>query len=388
MSNFIYKATESVSAGHPDKVADIIAGSLVDAFITKDNKSRCGIEVMVKDNIVVLGGEVYSSAEINYDKAVKSVFDDIIYPESHHLNPENIKVINLIGKQSPEIHQAVDISDTEIGGSDQGFMTGFACDDTETCIPLGTYITRKICEYIAFGEYSGIIGPDAKSQVVIAYRDDRPVAIDSILISSMHQNPFEDMQKLLLDAVFENRVGFDNDIFDEYIKGHPVKLSINPAGEWRIGGSISDCGMCNRKLVVDQYGSASFISGGGLHGKDNSKLDFSANMICRGLAKDIVKNGIAKQARVNLSYSIGVVEPTSFSIELSDNKQYEAELVEYFNKVAPLRPYDIMNFIGYAPKHRFLAQYGFFELNDDDGSDWNFFERPWEFMNYCNSFKR
>ena len=180
-------ATEAVTQGHPDKVADIIAASLVDEFIKGDPKSRCGIEVMVKDNIVVLGGEIYSSAHIDYDRTVRNVFNKIVYPKNHGLCPENIKIINLIGKQSMEIHNAVDISDDEIGAGDQGFFSGYASNETCTFMPLGCYLTKHICDFIINQKLLDI-GPDAKCQAVIEYEGVKPISIKSILVSTMQSD--------------------------------------------------------------------------------------------------------------------------------------------------------------------------------------------------------
>ena len=193
-------AVEQVAVGHPDSVCDVIANSIVDEFVKGDSKSRCGIEVMLKDNIVVLGGEVFSNAVIDYDKIVRSVFEKIIYPENHHLSPDEIKIINLIGKQSMEIHNAVDVSDEIIAGSDQGFMCGYATNETETFMPLGCYITKHICDFIT---KQGVleIGPDAKSQVVIEYNDVKPSKLISILVSTMHQCSLNLVRNYIKEAI-------------------------------------------------------------------------------------------------------------------------------------------------------------------------------------------
>lgn len=330
-------AVEAVTPGHPDKVADIIASALVDAFVSGDPKSRCGIEVMVKDNIVVLGGEIYSSTVVDYDSIVRNVFNEIVYPENHGLSPSNIKIVNLIGKQSMEIHNAVDVSDDVIAGSDQGFMCGYATNETDTYMPLGCYITKHICDFIM---YKTNFGPDAKTQVVIEYDGIKPVRVDSILVSVMHQCSIHEVRAFIEAEIEDNFIGFEKNIYEKYIKG--VKIDVNPAGTWNIGGSVSDCGMCNRKLACDQYSSASRISGGGLHGKDISKMDYSGNMICRYIAKNIVAAGISNTANVDISYSIGVVEPTSLNIELDVNKELEPKLVQWVKDNIGLEPHNII----------------------------------------------
>ena len=332
-------AVEAVTSGHPDKLADQIAACIVDAFVARDKNSRCGIEVMVKDNVVVLGGEVYSNTTIEYDEIVRLVFDIVKYPESHHLTHDDIKIINLIGKQSVEIHNAVDVSEEEIAGSDQGFMCGYATNETPTYMPLGCYITKKICNYITT---KTDFGPDAKTQIVIEYDGNRPVRIDSLLISSMHECDIEELRSTLANAVLKNDIGLEDDIYTTFVIDKNFKIDINPAGEWRMGGPVSDCGMCNRKLACDQYSSASRISGGGLHGKDMSKLDLTGNLMCRYLAKNIVAAGLANTAKVDLSYSIGVVQPTSLNIELDINKELEEKLVKWVYENVSLEPYKMM----------------------------------------------
>ena len=236
-------AVEQIAVGHPDTVCDVIAGSLVDAFVSGDSKSRCGIEVMLKDNIVVLGGEVFSNTVVDYDSIVRSVFKKIVYPENHHLAPDDIKVINLIGKQSMEIHNAVDVSDEIIAGSDQGFMCGYATNETETFMPLGSYITKHICDFIT---KQGVleIGPDAKSQVVIEYDGIVPLKIQSILVSTMHQCSLKLVRNYIKEAIIENKIGLSEEIYHKFID-KDIIIDVNPAGTWNTGGSVSDCGMCN-----------------------------------------------------------------------------------------------------------------------------------------------
>ena len=377
ISNKRTLAVEAVTIGHPDKVCDVIAGALVDAFVTGDKKSRCGIEVMMKDNIVVLGGEVYSSTIVDYDHIVRNVFNKIVYPANHGLSPDNIKIINLIGKQSMEIHNAVDISDEEIGGSDQGWMTGYATNETDTFMPVGCYITKHICDFITKNVSLYEIGPDAKTQVVIDYVDNKAVRLNSVLVSVMHQCDIENVRRYITDAIVNNKIELDRKIYDNFISGKDFVIDVNPAGTWRMGGSVSDCGMCNRKLACDQFSSASRISGGGLHGKDISKMDYSANMICRYIAKNIVAAGISNTATVDISYSIGVVEPTSVSIELDTNREIEPMLVEWVKEHVGLQPIKIMRRFGTdIPRYEVAA------LNGHYGKTYDEMELPENQLNY------
>lgn len=258
--------SEFVSCGHPDKIADTIADSLLDAYLKGDKNTRAGIEVMVKDNTVVLGGEVSSNAVINYDTIVRDVFEDLHFPSNHHLQPENIKIINLIGKQSSEIHNGVDKSDEVIGAGDQGFVVGFASDDTEVYMPLGHFVAKKICQWVSSQRDLGF-GHDTKSQVIIE-RDEinGKNIIKYILVSTMHSEMVDtkDIEKIVKEAIFNNYIGFGTKTFEKYISGkeNEIKVVVNPCGAWHIGGPISDCGVTGRKLVVDQYGGYSNIGGG------------------------------------------------------------------------------------------------------------------------------
>ena len=381
-------AVEQVALGHPDTVCDVIADAIVDAFVSGDSKSRCGIEVMLKDNIVVLGGEVFSNTTVDYDAVVRSVFKTIIYPENHHLSPNNIKIINLIGKQSMEIHNAVDVSDEIIAGSDQGFMCGYATNETETFMPLGCYVTKKICDFIVKQNVLDI-GPDAKSQVVIEYNGNTPLKIHSILVSTMHQCNLDIVRNYIKNAIIQNDINLSEKIYKKYINGDML-IDVNPAGVWNTGGSISDCGMCNRKLACNQFSSASRISGGGVHGKDISKMDYSGNMICRYIAKNIVAAGIANTANVDISYSIGVVEPTSVNIELDMNKHLENKLVEWAKNNVGLEPYNIIKrFDPTVPRYAASAINGNYGRTKEEMFDKkNQILYPWEKLDLVEDLKQ
>lgn len=380
-------AVEAVTSGHPDKVCDVIAGALVDAFVNGDPKSRCGIEVMMKDNIVVLGGEIYSSYVVNYDNIVRSVFNKIVYPSNHGLSYDNIKIINLIGKQSLEIHNAVDVSDDVTTAGDQGWMTGGATNETETFMPLGCYITKHICNYI---ESLSSVGPDAKTQIVIEYDGIKPIKINSILVSAMHQCSLISLHGLITDGISKNKIGLSEDIYNKFIKDKDFKIDVNPAGSWKIGGSISDCGMCNRKLACDQFGSSFRISAGGIHGKDGSKVDYSANMMCRYIAKNIVAAGLANVATVDVSYSIGVAIPTSISIELDTNKELEPKLVQWVKDNIGLEPHNIIKRFGIAPnRHINAALYGHYgKTKEEMKLIKNQLNYPWEKLDLVDELKK
>lgn len=256
--------SECVTNGHPDKIADHISDALLERFSVSDPNVRAGIEVMVKDNIVVLGGEVTSCEKVDCDDIVRSVYDTLAFPPNHNLSSDKIKVINLIGKQSPEIHSGVDKSEDVIGAGDQGFVCGFATNETPAYLGLGHYIAKCICKYI---EDADFIGPDAKSQVIVEYDEKGNAELKSILVSAMHYgncDDIHDMKAVITEAIANNWMTMDENIHKKYILGQKWKLDINPCGPWHIGGPISDCGVTGRKLVVDQYGGYCKIGGGAL----------------------------------------------------------------------------------------------------------------------------
>lgn len=256
---------EYVGFGHPDAVADQVSDALLDEFLKQDPNTRAGIEVMVKDNIVVLGGEVKSQGKIDYDSTVRSVFENLPYPANHHLSADEIKVINLIGKQSPEISRGVDKEDGTVAAGDQGFVVAMASNETEDYMPLGMHIAKKICQYVAAQTELGF-GPDCKSQVITVYDEKGHAYIDSILVSTMQQGDLDADRKTIETMIRHNLMGFSDYVLAKYFlcTAHKPKIIVNPNGEWRIGGSVSDCGVTGRKIVVNQFGGYCSVGGGNL----------------------------------------------------------------------------------------------------------------------------
>ena len=338
-----FVTSEFVSYGHPDKIADQIADAILDAYLAIDENVRAGIEVMVKDNVVVLGGEINSTATINYDTVVRNVFENLNFPINHHLTPSEIKIINLIGKQSEEIHSGVDKEDS-IGAGDQGFMTGYASNETSVYMPLGHYIAKTICNYVANRDFWG---PDTKSQVIVEYdKNNKAVNIHSILVSTMHQCSLECVREGVELAIRNNFVGIDEDIYNTFIKNKNVKIDVNPCGSWQIGGPVSDCGITGRKLVVDSYGGYANIGGGNYSGKDFSKVDRSAAYMARYLAKNIVASGFSDTAKVTLSYMIGIAEPCSVEIEVNRNEDKVHLLKKWVSENVDLTPQGMIDRLG------------------------------------------
>lgn len=366
-------ASEFVSFGHPDKIADQIADAILDAFLVKDENARTGIEAMVKDNVVVLGGEVNSRETIDYDKVVRNVFSNLNFPENHHLAPNEIKIINLIGKQSEEIHSGVDKED-EIGAGDQGFMVGYASNETSVYMPLGHQMAKTICNYVA---NQSLWGPDTKSQVIVEYdKNNKAIGIHSILVSTMHQCSLECVREGVEIAIKDNLVGLDQHVYETFIKGKDIKIDVNPCGSWKIGGPVSDCGITGRKLVVDSYGGYCNIGGGNFSGKDFSKVDRSGAYMARYLAKNIVASGFCDTCRVTLSYMIGVAQPCSVEIDVNRNQEKVPQLKKWINNNVDLTPKGIIErFSHRLPLYYVCSRDGHFGF---DGELLSMFERKWE----------
>ena len=389
--------SEYVGIGHPDKVADQISDALLDEFLRKDPNTRAGIEVMIKDNVVVLGGEVKSTAQIDYEQIVRKTIDDIVYPANHHLSGDDIKVINLIGKQSPEISRSVDQESGIIGAGDQGFCVGFASNETINLMPLGMYLAKNLCKCIDNCMLD--LGPDIKSQVVVTYDEQGKAHVDSILVSTMHQCSLEECRSAIYDYIMTNKTHISDDIFQKHIIEDRPEITINPAGEWHIGGSISDCGMTNRKIVVDQYGGYAPVGGGGLSGKDMSKVDRSGAYMCRYLAKNIVAAELADTAKVELAYIIGQPQPCAINIELNNfdknsdklsnsNPNLAEDLAQWIRENIDLSPKGIIErFDGLKPRYGLVASYGHFGVRDShlvwSGEENSYF--PWEETDIADS---
>ena len=377
-------ASEYVSFGHPDKIADQISDALLDAILLQDSNPRTGIEVMVKDNVVVLGGEINTTAHIDYDSVVRRVFKKFNFSSEHGLSPEKIKIINLIGKQSPEIHNGVDKKGGEIGAGDQGFVVGFATNETEEFLPLGYYIAKKICTYVS-KKMEGV-GPDAKSQVIVTYDENGNSTIDSILVSTMHGESvsLSYIRENVADAIVCNKVGFSDVVYKKIVDGFSKRLNImvNPCGEWRMGGPVSDCGLTGRKIVVDQYGGYCNVGGGAFSGKDMTKVDRSAAYMARYLARNIVGSGICNNAKIEISYTIGVPEPSSLNIEMDINREKSEKIKTFILENIDLTPKGIMERFRHSiPRYEHLAEYGHF------GNGKNATYYPWEVNDFSEKLK-
>lgn len=331
---------ESVSYGHPDKVADQISDAILDGYLKEDPNSKVAVETLVKDNMVVIGGEVKSSGTIDHDTIIRDVVKDIGYTDAEHgFYYKNITIINLIGKQSPEINGAIEKDSEEIGAGDQGFMTGYATNETETYMPLAMYVSKKLVDYVTSNP---ILGPDVKTQTTIELNDDGSKRIHTILISTMHPSTktVDEIRDILTDSILDNLIGLNPNTFALIDKD--TKIVINPAGSWNVGGPVSDCGVTGRKIVVDQYGPYCPVGGGAFSGKDSSKVDRSAAYLARYIAKNVVAAGLAKECKVEIAYMIGIAEPASLSVDTFGGTD-DKKLADVVRTIFPMTPTQIIN---------------------------------------------
>ncbi|MBA6264505.1 MAG: methionine adenosyltransferase [Colwellia sp.] len=354
--------SESVSEGHPDKIADQISDAVLDAIIAKDKNARVACETMVKTGVAIISGEVSTTAWVDLETITRNVISNIGYTSSDvGFDGETCGIMNLIGQQSPEIAQGVDRANPEDqGAGDQGLMFGYATNETETLMPAPIFYSHRLVERQAEVRKSGVLPwlrPDAKSQVTFIYEDNKPVAIDAVVLSTQH-NP-EISQEDLHEAVMENII---KAVLPAELLTKDTKYFINPTGRFVIGGPVGDCGLTGRKIIVDTYGGMARHGGGAFSGKDPSKVDRSAAYAGRYVAKNIVAAGLADRCEIQISYAIGIAEPTSISIEtFGTGKVSEAKLIELVREHFDLRPYGITKMLDLLhPMYQMTAAYGHF----------------------------
>ncbi len=363
MSEFLF-TSESVSEGHPDKVADQISDAVLDAILKQDKTSRVAAETLVKDNLVVLAGEITTRAQVNYQDVARQTIRRIGYTDpAIGFDADTCTVLLAYGQQSPNIAQGVDEGkglDLEQGAGDQGLMFGYACDETPSLMPLAIYLSHRLVERQSELRRDGRLAwlrPDAKSQVTVRYSGGKPVAIETVVLSTQHKPGMT--HKQIEEAVIEQVI--KPVLPKELIKGN-VKYLVNPTGDFEIGGPKGDCGLTGRKIIVDTYGGSAPHGGGAFSGKDPSKVDRSAAYAARYVAKNIVAAGLASKCLVQVSYAIGVARPTSVMVttegtgKISDEKL--AKLVqEHFD----LRPKGIVQMLDLLrPIYEKTAAYGHF----------------------------
>ncbi|MGY8795723.1 MAG: methionine adenosyltransferase, partial [Woeseiales bacterium] len=307
--------SESVSEGHPDKIADQISDAVLDAIIAQDKKARVACETMVKTGMVIVAGEVTTSAWVDIEELARQTILEIGYSDSTMgFDGTSCAVLNALGKQSPDIAQGVDRADPESqGAGDQGLMFGYATNETDVLMPAPITYSHQLVKRQAEVRKAGILPwlrPDAKSQVTFVYENEKPVRIDAVVLSSQHHADvsMSDLREGIMEEIIKPVLPTDWVTKD-------TQYHINPTGRFEIGGPMGDCGLTGRKIIVDTYGGAARHGGGAFSGKDPSKVDRSAAYACRYVAKNIVAAGLAERCEIQVSYAIGVAEPTSISIQ-------------------------------------------------------------------------
>jgi S-adenosylmethionine synthetase len=360
--------SESVSEGHPDKMADQISDAILDGIISQDKAARVACETLIKTGVVVLAGEISTKAVLDIEEIVRKTIIDIGYSDSSiGFDGNSCSVMNLLGEQSPDIAQGVDRSDPENqGAGDQGLMFGYATKETDVFMPAPITYSHNLVRKQAEVRKSGTLEwlrPDAKSQVTFIYEDHEPVGIDAVVVSSQH-DPDVSMEEIR-EGVMEEII--KPVLPSEWINGK-TKFHINPTGRFEIGGPVGDCGLTGRKIIVDTYGGSARHGGGAFSGKDPSKVDRSAAYACRYVAKNIVAAGLADRCEIQVSYAIGVAEPTSISINsFGTNKIPEEELINLIRENFNLRPYGIVKMLDLLrPIYQATAVYGHFGRDDID----------------------
>ncbi len=362
--------SESVSEGHPDKIADQISDAVLDAILTQDPKARVACETFVKTGMVLVGGEVTTSAWVDIEEITRKTVREIGYVHSDMgFDADSCAILNAIGKQSPDINQGVDrTSPEEQGAGDQGLMFGYASNETEVLMPAPITYSHRLVKRQSEVRKSGKLNwlrPDAKSQVTFVYENNQPVAIDAVVLSTQHDESISTAD--LREAVMEEII---KPVLPEKWLSKQTKFFINPTGRFVIGGPMGDCGLTGRKIIVDTYGGMARHGGGAFSGKDPSKVDRSAAYAGRYVAKNIVAAGLADRCEIQLSYAIGVAEPTSISIEtFGTGKVSESVLVALVREHFELRPFGLLKMLDLErPIYQATAAYGHFGRE----------EFPWE----------
>lgn len=359
--------SESVSAGHPDKVCDQISDAILDAALSQDKDSRVAVETLVKDNQVVLAGEITTNAEIDYADIVRKTILEIGYnKEEYGFNGNTCSVTNLLGAQSQDISIGVTESENhEQGAGDQGLMFGYAENSTDELMPAPIMLAHKLVRRQADLMLDGSLPwlrPDAKSQVSCIYEDNKIVGVDAVVLSTQHDGDIslDELREVVLEEIIKP-------ILPEQWLTNNTQYHINPTGNFEIGGPVGDAGLTGRKIIVDTYGGMARHGGGAFSGKDPSKVDRSAAYATRYVAKNIVAAGLAERCEIQVSYAIGVAEPTSISVDtFGTGKLPHHEIVNLIREHFDLHPKGLISMLDLKrPIYRQTASYGHFGRNED-----------------------
>jgi S-adenosylmethionine synthetase len=375
MSDTYLFTSESVSEGHPDKVSDQISDAILDAILAQDKHSRVAAETLCNTGLVVLAGEITTNANVDYIQVARNTIKRIGYDNTEYgIDYKGCAVLVAYDKQSPDIAQGVNKAyddNMNQGAGDQGLMFGYACDETPSLMPLPIYLAHRLVERQAMLRKDGRLPwlrPDAKSQVTIRYVDGRPDAIDTVVLSSQHAPEMSEgakMKPVFVEAVIEEII--KPVLPKELIKGE-IKYLVNPTGRFVVGGPQGDCGLTGRKIIVDSYGGSAPHGGGAFSGKDPSKVDRSAAYAARYVAKNIVAAGLASRCQVQVSYAIGVAQPTSVWVTtFGTGKISDARIAELVQMHFDLRPKGIVNMLDLLrPIYEKTAAYGHFGRDEPE----------------------
>ncbi len=362
--------SESVSEGHPDKIADQISDAVLDAILEQDPKARVACETYVKTGMVMVGGEITTSAWVDIEELTRETVREIGYVHSDMgFDADSCAVLNTIGKQSPDINQGVDKADPkEQGAGDQGIMFGYACNETDVLMPAPITYSHRLVQRQAEVRKNGTLPwlrPDAKSQVTFQYDQGKIVGIDAVVLSTQHCDSIStpDLREAVMEEIIKPVLP------SEWINKE-TNFFINPTGRFVIGGPMGDCGLTGRKIIVDTYGGAARHGGGAFSGKDPSKVDRSAAYAARYVAKNIVAAGLAERCEIQLSYAIGVADPTSIMVETFGTEKVSHDIIiEAVRQFFDLRPYGLQEMLNLLqPIYKKTAAYGHFGRE----------EFPWE----------
>jgi len=364
MSGSYLFTSESVSEGHPDKVADQMSDAVLDAIIAQDSRARVACESLVKTGIAIVAGEITTSAVVDFEPLIRKTICNIGYNSSNiGFDGKTCAVVNILGKQSPDIAQGVDRKKPEEqGAGDQGLMFGYASNETKALMPAPIHFAHKLVEQqakVRKAKKGGLswLRPDAKSQLTFRYENDRPMGIEAVVLSTQHDPDvkYKDLREAVIELVVKP-------VLPKQWINSKTKFHINPTGKFEIGGPVGDCGLTGRKIIVDSYGGMARHGGGAFSGKDPSKVDRSAAYAARYVAKNVVAAGLATRCEIQVSYAIGVAEPTSITVQTFGTAKIAEEKLEKIVRAHfDLRPYGIIKMLDLIhPIYLPTAAYGHF----------------------------
>ncbi|MEJ2498075.1 MAG: methionine adenosyltransferase [Sulfurovaceae bacterium] len=370
MSNTYIFTSESVTEGHPDKIADQISDAILDDIISKDPKSRVACETLVSNGFCVIAGELKTTIYSPMQDIARNVIKEIGYTDANYgFDYRSAAVLNGIGEQSPDINQGVDQESGDIGAGDQGLMFGYACDETPELMPLPISLAHKLTAKLAEVRKSGAVPflrPDGKAQVSVKYVDGKPVAVDTVVVSAQHHDDIP--EDIIKEAIFNEVI---NEVIPKELINDETKYHINPTGRFVIGGPQGDAGLTGRKIIVDTYGGSCPHGGGAFSGKDPTKVDRSAAYAARHIAKNLVAAGVCTRVTIQLAYAIGVAKPVSIYVNTHGTSVVDETLIsECIDTLFDLTPKGIIASLDLLkPIYRKTASYGHFG-REDQGFGW------------------